>query len=92
VDAGKASPFDEFDYAQVITRHLRENDAARIFIGTGIYDTLTTVGAAELLVASNDLPRERVSMHRYEGGHMMYSDQGSAGKLANDLRCFVTSR
>jgi len=91
VDSSGASPFDVFDYARILTKHLRENLAARLFIGTGVYDTMTTVGAVKHLLATNQVPRERVDTHLYPAGHMMYTDSGSASKLAADLRSFIAA-
>ncbi|WP_449283890.1 S10 family serine carboxypeptidase-like protein [Leucobacter sp.] len=83
------SPFAVFDYAANLRAWMRANDRARLFIGTGHYDSLTTVGAACNLLSQHALPRDRVTLRCYEGGHMMYSDRESARRLGADLRAFI---
>ncbi|MBP1326937.1 carboxypeptidase C (cathepsin A) [Leucobacter exalbidus] len=83
------SPFATFDYAANLRAWMRANRAARLFVGTGHYDSLTTVGAAQNMLSQNALPRDRVTFCTYEGGHMMYTDRASAHKLGADLRAFI---
>lgn len=83
------SPFAVFDYAANLRAWMRVNRNARLFVGTGHYDSLTTVGSAKNLIAQNALPRDRVMFCTYEGGHMMYTDRSSAIKLGRDLRAFI---
>lgn len=84
------SPFAVFDYAANLRAWMRSSAHARLFIGTGHYDSLTTVGSAKNLLAQNALPRDRVVFRAYEGGHMMYTDRPSAMRLGEDLRAFIT--
>lgn len=88
---GKPSPFHTYPYPARLTRFLKQVPSSKIFIGTGYYDSLTTIGAVEHLLRQYDIPLDRVTEKRYEGGHMMYSDPGSAKQLVDDLRDFVTS-
>ncbi len=83
------SPFAVFDYGANLRAWLRSNRDARLFIGTGHYDSLTTVGAAHNLLEQNALPRDRVTFCTYEAGHMMYSDRTEATRLGADLRAFI---
>ncbi|QYM65414.1 hypothetical protein [Microbacterium sp. Se5.02b] len=69
---------------------MKQNPHARLFIGTGVYDALTTVGAADHLLRHFGLPRERTESHWYRAGHMMYSDPDVAARLNGDLRAFLT--
>ena len=66
------------------------NDRFRLFLGTGIYDTTTTLGAARYLAQQATYPRERIEMREYAGGHMAYSNPLARTEMANDLRAFVT--
>lgn len=84
------SPFAQFDYAAHLRSWMRANPRARLFVGTGHYDSLTTVGAARHLLAQNALPRERVTFRAYAGGHMMYTVRSVAEQLGADLRRFIT--
>ena len=87
---GNASPFHTYAYPARLSRWMKQAPSARLFIGTGIYDSLTTIGAADHLVRQWDLPRQRVLSHWYRAGHMMYSDPNVATKLCSDLRAFVS--
>ena len=89
---GKSSPFSVFAYAATLTQYMKRVAQSRLFIGTGVYDGLTTVGAVEHLLRQYDIPLDRVTEARYEGGHMMYSDPGSAEQLCSDLRSFLLAR
>lgn len=68
---------------------MRRNPALRLFIGTGYYDLVTTVGAAEHAVNQAGFPREATELHEYESGHMPYLGDAPRKKLAADVRDFV---
>lgn len=84
------SPFNVFDYAGVLEHLMAQRPDLRLFLGTGCFDSLTTVGAVEHLLAQADLPRDRVVRRDYPAGHMMYTDPASRAALVADLRTFVT--
>lgn len=86
---GKPSPFHTYPYPARLSRWMKQMPTGRLFIGTGIYDSLTTIGSADHLLRQWDLPRDRVVSHWYDGGHMMYSDPATVAKLNADLRDFV---
>ncbi|WP_226532422.1 S10 family serine carboxypeptidase-like protein [Microbacterium paraoxydans] len=88
---GQPSPFHTYPYPARLSRWMKQNPRARLFIGTGVYDALTTVGAADHLLRHFDLPRERTTSHTYRAGHMMYSDPEVAAQLNADLRTFLNS-
>ncbi|GAA1749244.1 S10 family peptidase [Nonomuraea bangladeshensis] len=88
---GKPSPFHVYPYPARLTQYLKQVPRARLFIGTGHYDSLTTVGAVEHLLRQYDLPLERVTDRRYPAGHMMYTDPESLRMLDDDLRAFVSA-
>ena len=68
---------------------MRRNPALELFVGTGYYDLVTTVGAAEYTIAHAVFPPDRVTMRNYESGHMPYLGAGSRERLASDLRQFI---
>ncbi|MFS0853685.1 S10 family serine carboxypeptidase-like protein [Microbacterium sp. 179-I 3D4 NHS] len=86
---GQPSPFRTYPYPARLSRWMKQNPRGRLFIGTGVYDSLTTVGAADHLLRHYDLPRERTESHWYRAGHMMYSDAGVGETLNDDLRAFL---
>lgn len=86
---GRPSPFQTYPYPARLSRWMKHTPHGRLFIGTGLYDSLTTVGAADHLLRHWDLPRDRTESHWYRAGHMMYSDPEVADRLNADLRAFI---
>jgi len=84
------SPFALFDYPAHLAAYLRADPSARVFVGTGQFDALTTVGSARHLLTQYGLPVQRIVERRYPSGHMMYTDAVSRAALAEDLRAFLT--
>lgn len=77
------------NHAPDLAAAMRRNPALRLFIGTGWYDLVTTVGDAEYVAAHAHFPPERVTMRNYESGHMPYLGADSRRQLADDLRRFI---
>lgn len=88
---GQPSPFETYPYVGRLTQFMRQAPQARLFIGTGLYDALTTAGAAEHLLRHYDLPLDRSEHRWYAAGHMMYTDPEACRQLMRDLRRFVTA-
>ncbi|SLK02712.1 S10 family serine carboxypeptidase-like protein [Novosphingobium mathurense] len=83
------SPFADWPFMSVVERHAETNKCLRLFVGTGIYDTTTTIGAADYLFAQSGLPESRYRNERYVGGHVFYSDDTSRARFQSDLAAFV---
>jgi carboxypeptidase C (cathepsin A) len=79
------------NHADDLVVAMRRNPALQLFVGTGYYDLVTTVGSAEYTIAHGDFPAERVTMKTYESGHMPYLGEDSRKQVAADLRTFITS-
>lgn len=77
------------DRAADLAVAMRRNPALQLFVGTGWYDLVTTVGSAAYVVAHTDFPPARVTVRNYESGHMPYLGEGSRKRLADDLRAFI---
>jgi carboxypeptidase C (cathepsin A) len=78
------------NHSEDLATAMRRNPALQLFVGTGYYDLVTTVGAAEYTVAHADFPADRVTMRNYASGHMPYLGTESREALARDLRQFIT--
>ncbi|WP_190972070.1 hypothetical protein [Bifidobacterium vespertilionis] len=89
VGGAKKSPFDEFDYAAPLEFCLNQIAGFRLMVANGCYDTITTVGASDALIASMNAPDGSIVQHIYPAGHMTYSDRESAIALNHDLAAFV---
>lgn len=85
------SPFADWPFMATVEKHAASNACLRLFVGTGIYDTTTTIGAADYLFAQSGLPRARYRNARYVGGHVFYSDDDSRARFQSDLVDFVTA-
>lgn len=90
--SGIGGPFNDFDYQANFGRALKANPDFRLMIGTGRYDTTTTIGPARYLKARGALPPERVTLKEYEGGHMAYTNEEALKAFSDDVRAFVTQR
>lgn len=90
--SGIGGPFDDFDYQANFGLALKAKPSFRLMIGTGLYDTTTTVGPARYLKAKGVLPPDHVVLREYEGGHMAYTNETALKALTDDVRAFVTGR
>lgn len=87
--SGGASPFGDWPYYQRITKMMAVNPAFRIVVGNGWYDTMTTMGAAELVVTQSGWDPARTTLRYYDGGHMGYSVEATARAIGEDIRELV---
>lgn len=91
----KASPgaarsvFADYDWSADLAEGFKAKPTFRVFIGTGVYDTLTTAGPARMLASDVNFPAERVELREYEGGHSFYGNDDAFEHLADDLRDFI---
>lgn len=83
------SPFSDWPFMATVEQHAETNACLRVFVGTGIYDTTTTIGAADYLFAQSSLPESRYRNERYVGGHVFYSDDTSRARFQSDLVDFI---
>ncbi|MFD2499463.1 hypothetical protein ACFSTI_12265 [Rhizorhabdus histidinilytica] len=84
-----ASPFGDWPYYKGISRMMTLNPRFRLLIGNGIYDTQTTMGAAELLATQSGWDPARVTLRYYDGGHTGYSVAATARAIGDDIRALV---
>lgn len=87
--SGAGGPFDDYDYDQGIAKAMAANPRFRLMLGTGVFDTTTTLGTARYLAAQATYPRDRIVLKEYEGGHMAYSNPDARTAMARDLRAFI---
>lgn len=80
------SVFADFDWSGDLARGLDARPDFKIFIGIGIYDTLTTYGPARLLSTDPRFPPEAIALHYYEGGHSFYAHASVFKQLSRDIR------
>jgi len=64
----------------------------RVMVASGLFDLATPYAAAEYTLARMGLEpdvRERLVVHEYEAGHMMYLHEASRLKLDADVKAFL---
>ncbi|HEX7849794.1 MAG TPA: hypothetical protein VF485_08700 [Sphingomonas sp.] len=83
------SPFGDWPYHQGISKMMALNPRFRLVVANGIYDTQTTMGAAELLATQSGWDKSRVLLRYYDGGHMGYSVAATARAIGEDIRALV---
>lgn len=84
-------PFADYQHDIWIEQAMDANPRFRLMVGTGIYDTTTTIGPARYLAAQAGYPRERITLREYEGGHMAYTNEEALIAFTRDVRSFLTA-
>lgn len=87
--AENKSPFGDWPWVGQVREIMVANPEMRVFVGNGYYDTLTTVGAMDLLVAQSGWPSDQVRSGYFDGGHGMYDLERSAQAVADEIRALV---
>ncbi len=87
---GMGGPFDDYDYASSLELALAASETFGVLIGTGIYDTTTTLGPARYLADHLEGGQGRVFIAEYEGGHMAYTNPEALAAMTADLRAFLS--
>ncbi|MBO6527920.1 peptidase S10 [Erythrobacter sp.] len=75
--------------APLIGKAMRENSGLRLFNAQGYYDFATPFFGAEYSLNRFGIPQDRVELHYYGSGHMMYVRDEDRVKLSRDLRAFI---
>ncbi|MEX0342415.1 MAG: S10 family peptidase, partial [Erythrobacter sp.] len=78
--------------APLIGKAMRENSGLRLFNAQGYYDFATPFFGAEYSLNRIGIPQDRVELHYYGSGHMMYVRDEDRVKLSRDLRAFIRAR
>lgn len=75
--------------ARMRTRNGQTPTAPRIMVASGAYDIITPFFAMELALVRAGFRKDDLTIHTYDGGHMMYLDEETGRQLAADIRSFV---
>lgn len=68
---------------------MRRNPGMRLMVGTGYFDLVTTLGAAEHVIRHSGIPLSATRFTYYRSGHMPYLGDETRLELARDVRAFV---
>jgi carboxypeptidase C (cathepsin A) len=77
------------DVSRDLSRAMRRNPSLRVMVAAGYYDFATPFFDAEYTFGRHGILADRVVIHRYEAGHMMYLNQPSLDALQADMRSFL---
>jgi carboxypeptidase C (cathepsin A) len=61
----------------------------RVFAASGYHDLTTTFHGVEYTFDHSGIPKDRITLRNYHGGHMMYLYRPSREALAADVRAFI---
>lgn len=87
--AENKTPFLDWPYVGQLKSAMETNPSFRLFVANGYFDTQTTIGAMDYLVAQSGFPQERVETRYYWGGHMFYTVEASLKTFTDEVRHFV---
>jgi carboxypeptidase C (cathepsin A) len=88
---GRGAAGRDQNFTNDLATAMRRNPDLRLFVGTGYYDLVTTIGSAQETIARSPIDRQRVTFRNYESGHMPYLGPENRRKLAADVRQFIAS-
>ncbi|MDX1292121.1 MAG: peptidase S10, partial [Hyphomonas sp.] len=71
-----------------LTTAMRRNTDLKVWVANGVYDMITPFFDAEITFGRYGMPRDRITMTYYQGGHMMYLHEPSLAALTSDFRAF----
>lgn len=77
--------------ATALRTAMKAKPKLRIFFATGYFDICATVENTRFSVTHSGLPMERVEMHEYISGHMVYADDEARKLLTEDIRNWVNA-
>lgn len=76
------------NYTADLALAMRRTPHLRLMVASGLYDLVTSPAAAEDQILRSAIPKERLELHRYESGHMLYLGD-TAAQFADDVRSFI---
>ncbi|MEZ5332707.1 MAG: peptidase S10 [Thermoanaerobaculia bacterium] len=79
------------DVTGAMAQGTKDNEALRVFSAAGYHDLTTSYFATRYMLEHSGIDADRLFIHTYEGGHMMYLYQPSLEALSNDIVDFIRS-
>ncbi|HEY7216492.1 MAG TPA: hypothetical protein VIC28_17855 [Thermoanaerobaculia bacterium] len=76
----------------IVPSRAAANGDFRVFAATGYHDLTTTFYGVEHTFNHSGIPRDRLTLKNYFGGHMMYLNEASLAALSADIRAFIRGR
>jgi carboxypeptidase C (cathepsin A) len=69
---------------------LESNPKMLVYSANGLYDQMGVVGQVCWLMSRTKLPRDRITVREYPGGHAVYADPPVATLVLHDLRSLLS--
>ncbi len=77
------------DVTGSLAQATKDNESLRVFACGGYNDLVTSYFALKYMLEHSGIDAERIELHDYPGGHMMYLHRPSAESLSNDVVKFI---
>ena len=75
-----------------ISHAMRHNSGLKVMVASGYYDLICPFFDAEITFGRYGIPQDRIAMTYYQGGHMMYLNDGAMDALVADIRTFYAGK
>jgi carboxypeptidase C (cathepsin A) len=80
------------DVTGALAQGTKDNEALRVFAAAGYDDLTTSYFATRYMLEHSGIDADRLSIHNYNGGHMMYLYRPSEDALSNDIVAFINAK
>jgi carboxypeptidase C (cathepsin A) len=87
--------YDEPHYVNAgrqLSHAMRHNTALKVMVASGYFDLICPFFDAEITFGRYGIPQDRIAMTYYQGGHMMYLNNGAMDALVADIRTFYAGK
>ena len=85
-------PFGQKTHVECLKSAMEANPHMEVLFASGLYDLCTHAGNTRYLLSHSGLPKERVTMREYPGGHGVYSSKEGKNQLFADVRRMLTGK
>jgi carboxypeptidase C (cathepsin A) len=80
------------DWAEELRQTMQADPKVRVYSVNGYYDNLSALGQARYMFSRTRLPKDRIVVREYPGGHALYADPPTAVLIARDIREMIAAR
>lgn len=68
------------------------NKDFRVFVASGLHDLTTSFFGTEYVFSHSGIPKDRITLRNYFGGHMMYLYEPSLEQMSADIGSFIAGK
>jgi carboxypeptidase C (cathepsin A) len=77
-------------WPDLVRQVMEQNPKLKLYSANGYQDMTSAFGQARYLFSRTPLPRDRIEVREYPGGHALYADPETAHLILGDLRRMLT--